>query len=439
MQEILQNPGLVEMRPDPWQKILQRLRNMLPIETIAMAMNTIRAHKFRSFLTVLGIVIGVTVVIAVASILTGMRQSIINIVEEYGTNNIYAFHLSTGPRMGDRDRSEYYRKPLKPEDAEAIRAQADAIESVAMSVGLWRIDRTIKYGNTSYKQGDLNGVTANYDGIANLSLGEGRFISETDDTHRREVMVIGVNVVEALFPNVASVVGRKVTWEGREFEIIGALEKRKASFFGESEEDNAIFIPFETARKISPRSEWMMLMMRAQSGRLAKGLEQVEQVLRRQRGVKYNQENNFDLNTADKMVQQFDSIFAGLGLFAIAISAVGLLVGGIGVMNIMLVSVTERTKEIGVRKAIGAKRRDIVRQFLFEAMTLTFCGGLIGVVFAIIVSYVVMFFLPTIPAKIPLWAVITGVTVSIGVGLIFGVWPARKASKLDPIECLRYE
>jgi putative ABC transport system permease protein len=439
MQEILQNPGLAEMRPDPCQKILQRLRNMLPIETIAMAMNTIRAHKFRSFLTVLGIVIGVTVVIAVASILTGMRQSIINIVEEYGTNNIYAFHLSTGPRMGDRDRSEYYRKPLKPEDAEAIRAQADAIESVAMSVGLWRIDRTIKYGNVSYKQGDLNGVTANYDRIANLSLGEGRFISETDDTHRREVMVIGVNVVEALFPNVASVVGRKVTWEGREFEIIGALEKRKASFFGESEEDNAIFIPFETARKISPRSEWMMLMMRAQSGRLAKGLEQVEQILRRQRGVKYNQENNFDLNTADKMVQQFDSIFAGLGLFAIAISAVGLLVGGIGVMNIMLVSVTERTKEIGVRKAIGAKRRDIVRQFLFEAMTLTFCGGLIGVVFAIIVSYIVMFFLPTIPAKIPLWAVITGVTVSIGVGLIFGVWPARKASKLDPIECLRYE
>jgi putative ABC transport system permease protein len=439
MQEILQNPGLAEMRTDPWRKMLQRLRNMLPIETIIMAMNTIRAHKFRSFLTVLGIVIGVTVVIAVASILTGMRQSIINIVEEYGTNNIYAFHLSTGPRVGDRDRSEYYRKPLKPEDAEAIRAQADAIESVAMSVGLWRIDRTIKYGNTSYKQGDLNGVTANYDGIANLSLGEGRFISETDDAHRREVMVIGVNVVEALFPNVASVVGRKVTWEGREFEIIGALEKRKASFFGESEEDNAIFIPFETARKISPRSEWMMLMMRAQSGRLAKGLEQVEQVLRRQRGVKYNQENNFDLNTADKMVQQFDSIFAGLGLFAIAISAVGLLVGGIGVMNIMLVSVTERTKEIGVRKAIGAKRRDIVRQFLFEAMTLTFCGGLIGVVFAVIVSYVVMFFLPTIPAKIPLWAVITGVTVSIGVGLIFGVWPARKASKLDPIECLRYE
>jgi putative ABC transport system permease protein len=439
MQEILQNPGLAETRTDPWRKILQRLRNMLPIETIVMAMNTIRAHKFRSFLTVLGIVIGVTVVIAVASILTGMRQSIINIVEEYGTNNIYAFHLSTGPRMGDRDRSEYYRKPLKPEDAEAIRAQADAIESVAMSVGLWRIDRTIKYGNVSYKQGDLNGVTANYDRIANLSLGEGRFISETDDTHRREVMVIGVNVVEALFPNVASVVGRKVTWEGREFEIIGALEKRKASFFGESEEDNSIFIPFETARKISPRSEWMMLMMRARSGQLAKGLEQVEQILRRQRGVKYNQENNFDLNTADKMVQQFDSIFAGLGLFAIAISAVGLLVGGIGVMNIMLVSVTERTKEIGVRKAIGAKRRDIVRQFLFEAMTLTFCGGLIGVLFAIIVSYVVMFFLPTIPAKIPLWAVITGVTVSIGVGLIFGVWPARKASKLDPIECLRYE
>jgi putative ABC transport system permease protein len=182
-----------------------------------------------------------------------------------------------------------------------------------------------------------------------------------------------------------------------------------------------------------------MIMIRAKTGRLADAFDQVEQILRRQRGVKYDQENNFDLSTADKMIKQFDSITAAVGLIAIAISAVGLLVGGIGVMNIMLVSVTERTREIGIRKAIGARRGDIVRQFLFEAMTLTSLGGVIGVVLAVAASYILMFFIPSIPASIPMWAVVTGVTVSIAVGLIFGVWPARKASRLDPIECLRYE
>jgi putative ABC transport system permease protein len=172
---------------------------------------------------------------------------------------------------------------------------------------------------------------------------------------------------------------------------------------------------------------------------MREALDQVEEILRRQRGVKFNEPNNFDITTADRMIEQFDSITMYVGLFAIAISGVGLLVGGIGVMNIMLVSVTERTREIGVRKAIGARRKDIVTQFLFETMTLTFFGGLLGVVFAVGVSYIIMFFLPELPASVPLWAIIAGLTTSIAVGLVFGVWPARKASRLDPIECLRYE
>jgi putative ABC transport system permease protein len=183
----------------------------------------------------------------------------------------------------------------------------------------------------------------------------------------------------------------------------------------------------------------MMLVIQAKSGQLRAALDQTEEILRRRRGVKFDQPNNFDLGTADKFVQQFDSIFAMIGLVAIAISGVGLLVGGIGVMNIMLVSVTERTQEIGVRKAIGARRRDIVRQFLYEAMTLTFLGGVIGVVLAVGVSKIVAFFFPVLPAAIPLWAVVTGLLVSVFIGLTFGVWPARKASRLDPIECLRYE
>ena len=363
-----------------------KLTRIIPVETILMALGTIRAHKFRSFLTVLGIVIGVTVVIAIASILTGLRSSIVSIVEEYGTNNIYAFHLTTGPRVSSRDRSEFTRKPLTPEDAQAIRDQAPAIEDVSQCLFTWWTDRTIKYKGTTYKQGDLQGVSASYATVTNMSVHEGRFLGEIDDHHRRQVMVIGVNVAEAVFPNHTQIVGEQVELGGKNFEIIGVLEKRKSGFFGENEEDNAIFIPFETAAKMFPQRNYMMLVMRARSGMLRAGLDQVEEVLRRQRGVKFSEPNNFDLNTADKMIEQFDGITKYVGLIAIAISSVGLLVGGIGVMNIMLVSVTERTREIGVRKAIGAKRRDIVSQFLFEAMTLTGLGGVLGVVLAVVVS-----------------------------------------------------
>ncbi len=416
-----------------------KIKSFIPTETVSMAIGTIRAHKFRSSLTVLGIVVGVMTVVAVASILTGLRSRIVSMVEEYGTNNIYAFHLSTGPRMGDRDRSEYMRKPLTAADSEAIKNQANAIEDVANVLYLWRLDSTLKYNGQKYRSGFLQAISASYAQVTNVSLEQGRFLTEIDDEHKREVMVIGPNVAESLFLNQPNIIGSIVDLGGRPFEIIGVLEKRKNSFFGENEEDNALFIPYQTGRKLSPISNEMNLHIRAKTGMLMAGLDQVEQILRRQRGVKYDQPNNFDLQTASKMIEQFDSITMYVGLFAIAISAVGLLVGGIGVMNIMLVSVTERTREIGIRKAIGAKKRDIVRQFLFEAMTLTFLGGLLGIVVATAVSYVIMFFLPELPASIPVWAVVSAMVVSTSIGLIFGVWPARKAANLDPIECLRYE
>ena len=415
------------------------IKAYIPAETFAMALSTIRANKLRSFLTVLGIVVGVVVVIAIASILTGLRGRIVGMIEEYGTNNIYAFHLSTGPRLGNRDRSEFARKPLQPVDSEAIRSQASAVEDVANVGFLWRINNAIGYNGQLYRRGQLQGVSASYAQVTNISLRQGRFISDLDDDHRRQVMVIGVNVADALFPFKTNIAGEFVDLAGRRFEIIGVLEKRKNTFFGENEEDNALIIPFQTGRKLSPRSTEMMMHIRAKSGMLNAAVNQVEEILRRQRGVKYNEPNNFDLSTADRIVKQFDEITMYVGLFAIAISAVGLLVGGIGVMNIMLVSVTERTREIGLRKAIGARKVDIVRQFLYEAMILTSMGGALGVVFAIIVSSIIMFFLPELPASIPLWAVISGMAVSTSVGLVFGVWPARKAANLDPIECLRYE
>ena len=414
------------------------MKTAFPTDTIRLALDAIRSNKFRSVLTVLGIVVGVMTVVGVASILTGLRSSITSMVEEYGTNNIYAFHLTTGPSAIDRDRSEYQRKPLSREDGQAILQQAPAVRQVGNVLFMW-IDNTLTYRDQKYRQGSVIGVSPEYAEITNTSIGDGRFISETDDAHRREVIVIGPNVAEALFSNRKNIVGTTVQLAGRPFEIIGVLEKRKNTFFGDNDEDNTMFIPFDTGRKLSPWSDRMMLHIQAKSGMINQALSQVEGVLRHRRGLRYDQPNDFDLQTATRIIQEFDSITMYVGLFAIAISAVGLLVGGIGVMNIMLVSVTERTREIGIRKAIGARKRDIVRQFLFEAMTLTFLGGALGVIVAILASGIIMFFIPELPAAIPVWAVLSGLGVSTGIGLIFGVWPAKKAANLDPIECLRYE
>ena len=415
----------------------------LPFEVVKMALDSIRSNKFRSVLTVLGIVVGVMTAIIVASILTGMRNSIVAIVEDYGTNNIYAFHLTTG--FGPPDRSERARKPLTLEDAEAIKKQSNAIEDIALvapSIGSFGdgFDDNLVYEGKNYRWAKTDGVSANYDKVTNLTLREGRFLTATDDEERRNVIVIGVNCADALFLDERTgVVGRMVRMNGQQWQIVGVLEKRKAAFFGENEEDRKVLMPIRTARKVAPQRNYLLQIIRAKSGQVKTAVADAESVLRQRRGLKTTDENNFDLKTADKFIQQFDSITGMVGLIAIAISSLGLLVGGIGVMNIMLVSVTERTKEIGIRKAVGATSGAIILQFLLEAMTLTFFGGIVGVVLAVGIAQLIMLLVPSLPASVPAWAIIAGLSVSVFVGLVFGVLPARKAAKLDPIEALRYE
>jgi putative ABC transport system permease protein len=233
-------------------------------------------------------------------------------------------------------------------------------------------------------------------------------------------------------------VGKQIIIRGHPFTILGVSEKSKlGSMIGEA--DNFVIIPYSTLHKMMPWEDRHYLYILARPGMRDQAMDEVESLLRRRRGVKPSAPDNFDLTTSDRIIEELDSVMATIGLVVIAISSVGLLVGGVGVMNIMLVSVTERTREIGVRKAIGATKRDIVLQFLFEAMTLTGVGGAFGIILAIAASYIIIALLPALPATIPLWAVITGLTVSIAIGLIFGVWPARKAALLDPIEALRYE
>ena len=408
-------------------------------ENVVMALQTIMAHKFRSFLTVLGIIIGVLTVIVIASILTGMRQNIISFVEEFGTNNIFAFHLGMGPHMGRRPREEWLRKPLGPAEAQVILNQCPTVQDVTWEGFAWETRVKIQYRENDLRQFNFNGVPANYASIANMKVAQGRYFTDSEAEHHLKVTVIGPTAAESLFP-LTDPVGKQILINDHPFTVLGVFEKTKGGFMGEgNERDNAVQIPYPTFKKMMPWEDKHFLLIQAKSGQLQKALDEVESTLRRHRGVKPSEPNNFDLSTADKLIQQFDSITATIGLIAIAISSIGLLVGGIGVMNIMLVSVTERTREIGVRKAIGATRRDIIVQFLCEAMTLTGVGGVFGILLAVGTSYLIMALVPSLPASIPAWAVITGFTVSVAIGLIFGVWPARKAAHLDPIEALRYE
>lgn len=415
----------------------------LPVEVLRMALDSIAGHKFRSALTILGIVVGIITAVVVASILTGMRQSIVSIVEDYGTNNIYAFHLTTG--VGAINRDERNRKPLTDDDANAILSQSTIIEDLALvnpGIGNFgpSFDDNMTYEGRNYRWAHVDGVSTNYDRIVNLGIREGRWLTEADNLQRRNVLVIGVDTREALFPNPDdSPVGKVIRMNGDTWEIIGVVEKRKSGFFGENEEDRKVFMPYRTSRKVAPLRDFLLLIIQGKQGRLNDAVAEIEGILRQRRGVKYGEPNNFDVKTADAFIAQFDGIIGGVGIAAIAISCLGLLVGGVGVMNIMLVSVTERTKEIGIRKAIGATKSAIVFQFLLEAMTLTAFGGIIGLVLALGISNLLIFLIPTIPAKIEPWMILVSLGVSVAVGLIFGVLPARKAARLDPIECLRYE
>jgi len=265
---------------------------------------------------------------------------------------------------------------------------------------------------------------------------EGRFISEGDDLHREKVVMLGENVAPVLFPE-GPAVGKDVMIDGADFLVIGVVEKPKGGF-GMGDEDRRILIPLSTMKKLYPSADEVSMRMQAFPGLLQQAVDQTREVLERRRGVPFGGKDNFAISTAEEQVAEFHKIMLMVYLAMIVLSAVGLLIGGVGVMNIMLVSVTERTREIGIRKAIGARSGDITWQFLLEAMTLTGAGGVLALVLVNGLVLLVRFTLKW-PGSVPLWAVVAGILVSVSVGLVFGVWPAMKASRLDPVEALRYE
>lgn len=412
-----------------------------PRETFTMALSAVWVNKFRSALTILGIVIGITTVVTVASLLTGLRKGIVEFFEEFGPNNIFVARVSGDPSGAQARPKELKRKAIRPEYAEYLKEICPAVEDVSATLFVILPPgqfMTAKVPGFESDNVSLAGVTANQNTISPRDLDQGRFFVEEEARRGQKVAVLGYNIAEALFPG-GDAVGQPVTVDGAEYTVIGVFAQAKGGFFGENGLDRQITIPLETARLRYPQADNFFLTVEARTGQRADAYDEVRNALRRIRHTPHGEEDDFAMSTADSIIQNFDRITGMVLLISIGLSALGLLVGGIGVMNIMLVSVTERTREIGVRKAIGARQRDIILQFLSEAIALTGVGGVVGIVFSMLVTLLIGVLVPSISAQVPAWAVIAGFSVSVIVGVFFGVWPAVVAARLDPVEALRYE
>ena len=410
-------------------------------ENLLLALDTLRTHKFRSFLTILGVLIGTTTVIAVTSIVAGLDKQLVDVAEQFGTRTLWVYKLQLGaPHRLSRE--ERLRKPLSYEDGMAIKEQSPSVETVSLELfrefGEFGVPPvTARYKGQDMLDALFVGVTANHLQLLNATQGEGRFFTEAEDLHRRDVAVIGNGVRERFFAHTDPI-GKTILVDGHSLEVIGTLTKFK-SFLGDDQNDKAILIPYNSYKKMYPEAKDNFICVLVKPGKMEQAKNEVTELLRRRRHVKPSEPDNFGIASAESVIAQFRQVISTVALVMVVISSIGLLVGGIGVMNIMLVSVTERTREIGVRKAIGARRSDITWQFLLEAMTLTASGGVIGILVGWLFSLTIRTFVPSLPSTVPLWSVVAGFTVATGIGLFFGMWPALKAARLDPIAALRYE
>jgi putative ABC transport system permease protein len=408
-------------------------------EDIKMALETIRTHKVRSFLTVLGVVIGTMVAIVVASILLGVEKNVQDSLNEFGVDNLFVFKFNPGFHFGRLSPEERTRKSLTYDDAMAIKEGLPAVKNVVVQ-GLPHIGegnqpiRTARNKNHELSNIIFRGVTSSYSEVVNGKMKEGRFFTDQEDLHRAEVVVIGFDAEKSLFPDERAE-GKPLLVDGNLYTVIGVFEKKKNSMGGGG--DNEVLIPYRTYHKHYPQDDENFIIAMAQPGMKSVAEDEVRGLLRLRRRVPPNKDDTFGISSAEALGNQFRDIMAGIFQLVVGIVSIGLLVGGVGVMNIMLMSVTERTREIGVRKAIGARKRDISFQFITEAMTLTGIGGIMGVILSLIFSF--LMHLINFPSSVPIWAVFLAVGVASSVGLFFGIYPAMKAARLDPVTALRYE
>jgi putative ABC transport system permease protein len=409
-------------------------------ENLAMALQTLRANKLRSFLTVIGVMIGVITVMLIASIISGIDEQVKKEIESFGTRSIFVMKFDPGIRVGRLSREERMRKELTYDDAVAISqlpAMELAVPFLDITNNFFGRKITVSTKGKTSEAVRLEGTLPDFMRSGTDVVSEGRFFSQFENDTNQRVCVVRSRVAEDFFPSM-SAVGQSIDIGGQEFKVIGVIQQREQLFGGSGSDDinNGIYVPFNVARKLKPNADDVSILAVARPGQMEAAKDQITDLLRVRRQVPFGEPNNFGMATADSIIEQFRAITGGVAIAMVAISSVGLMVGGIGVMNIMLVSVTERTREIGIRKAIGARRKDILWQFLIEAATLTGFGGLVGLAIGWALTLLVRLLMPS---YVPLWAPALGFIASVMIGIVFGLWPAWKAARLDPIEALRYE
>lgn len=406
-------------------------------ENLKMAITTLHNHKLRSFLTMTGVVIGIINIMLISSVISGIDLAVKKEVESFGTRtiNIYKFDLGFTDQSGREQRT---RKPLTLEDSEAL-ARLDSVET---SVPFLNISAQVGKKRLSDQSGKILNPTTVYGTSPEVEksnvdvLIEGRWFTKNENETKADVCVIGDQVKENYF-SFRNPLGETLDIGGRKFRVIGVLQKRRQFLNADADQaSNIIYIPIESTKRLKPQVDNLYIQVIAKEGQLIKALDDVRDLLRLRRNTSLSAPDNFSLSTADSLIEKFHEITVGIAAAMVGISSIGLFVGGIGVMNIMLVSVSERTHEIGLRKAIGAKRSDILIQFLVEASTLTGLGGITGLLIGWLLTFLVNLFMPS---YVPLWAPVIGFATSVSIGIVFGLLPAWRAANLDPIEALRYE
>jgi len=408
-------------------------------DVFEMSLDSIKSHKLRSFLTLLGIMIGVMTVIAMVSVVQGLNKTFLSELESVGPDVIMISKYEPGINMGNMSEEERQREDLTFDDVEAIKSQCSLVKAVAadLTVSLFE-SNPIKYQNTESSDTIIIGMNEDFPKVISVYLpSRGRFISGADMNHRTKVCVLGADLRETLFPHTDPI-GKEIRIGAKRFMVIGEMEKRGA-MFGQSR-DNIIVIPLTTAMKhfSYDLSNIEIVAVPTKHEYLEEATEQIINVLRGRRRIPVGKPNNFALFGQETMLDLYNQLTGAAYIVMIVISSIGLLVGGIGVMNIMLVTVKERTREIGIRKAIGARSSDIQNQFLIESIILTGVGGASGLIIGFIIAFIVRVATP-LPASVTPWSIALGLFVSVSVGILFGILPAQKAAKVDPIVSLRYE